>query len=160
MAPSLAMLHLRLSLALPAHQALLDQLELREIQVHQVLQATAAVPDLKDHQANPATTALQEKREHQVTTALLELQANQATTVRRVPLATMALLAFLEVLDYPEKTVILAALDPLDPREKLDHQATLFHPRFPAPLAHLVTTAKTELQASQAVPAQLDRSDL
>ena len=83
-----------------------------------------------------------------------------AILVQREHLVTTAPLAFLEVLDYPAKTVILAALDPLDPREKLDHQATLFHPRFPAPLAHLVTTAKTELQASQAVPAQLDRSDL
>ena len=128
-----------------AHLALLAQLGLLD---PLVIQATAAA---QDQLAQP---------ENQVTTALLELQAKMAILAQREHLVTTAPLAFLEVLDYPAKTVILAALDPLDPREKLDHQATLFHPRFPAPLAHLVTTAKTELQASQAVPAQLDRSDL
>ena len=50
--------------------------------------------------------------------------------------------------------------DLLDLKEKLDHQATLSHPRSLDLLAHLATTAKTELLALQAAQAQLDPSDL
>ena len=120
---------------------------------------TLANLDLKAQLANQATTAHQAKKENQVAMELQEPQANQSS-VRRANLAIMAPLAFLEVLDYPAKTAILAALDLLDQRETLVPQALLFHPKSLDLRAPQDTMAKTELLASQAVPAQLAHLDL
>ena len=123
---------------------------------------TLANLDLKAQLANQATTAHQAKKENQVAMELQEPQANQSS-VRRANLAIMAPLAFLEVLDYPAKTAILAALDLLDQRETLVPQASLSHPKSLDLRAPQDIMAKTELLAQMAalVPlAQLDLKDL
>ena len=134
----------------------------RETPELQVLLDTLANLDLKAQLANQATTAHQAKKENQVAMELQEPQANQSS-VRRANLAIMAPLAFLEVLDYPAKMVTLEALGLLDQRETLVPQASLSHPKSLDLRAPQDIMAKTELQASQAVPvplAQLDLKDL
>ena len=114
---------------------------------------------LKAQRENLVTTVLQEKRVSQDTMELPELQANPSSD-QRANLAIMAPLAFLEVLDYPAKTAILAALDLLDQRETLVPQALLFHPKSLDLRAPQDTMAKMELLATQGQPDQLAQLDL